>query len=1374
MAEAFGIAAGAVGFVSLLLQITSGINKLRAITNSAEAAPDQIQSVMRELDFLVHVMQEANDKAPSQIDPLLQHCQTSCDQVVRDLDALNKILETGSKCSAKGKVSRILAFRHWKENVEDLRRDIDGAKMNLIMLVTCRHPLQLDEISLANRLSLSITQALSRDRDQTPSEELRLTPSTCSSMSPSVSRQTAELSRTYKIKTRRDCISRGCSCTCHRTERTSRHFWALEYTSLAIFRRTCDKKSCNVVKYGGTFRLALSQLGIRWATVVQFYIVTTSGRYSLRPSIEVERVVPYTSPGFEILWKLRNRMISFEDGREELVHLRRTDPTFPDHVDPSGKSYIENLLMTPARWPVEREYRYKLLELFMGEFGMTRGTENSSFLSDCAHWIGEAPHLELLEILLDLGFNAAEIDIHHWPEPCSPDWFAPDIAADPFFVEYLRLLWFAEMSPLHEAVLFDSLESVRKWTSRLKKDERNAFGQTPLHLAISKSDYLRILIDAGYDLDARDNYGITPLMYAAATNQEEAVMMLIEADSDLNATDFKWNRNFMFYAGLRQHWNLILQVLNTIESHVGKHAAERWAQFATYLFLVIFPDRLEISGVSLNQLLAKCGTVNFIYNAGNDKRNRCLLHDIRSPAEFDALLANGFRLVNHADSAGQHPVMAAADRCESGLVNRLLAYGTDINRKDNFHKTSLYYVLRRLENIEEIIDEESAFIEDLESEMDQSARKEYNALLNEWIVQIKTSLNTACIEAAKQGEEYNVLRLNYKVDHHHDTFDYEIETCGWTDPKREATSQISDYVYCLSLDLSCTYTGKRYKLYRGSFCEYRLVLQNGVIVLAPHDLETPLSGTDLRYSSSTPTQRRHYRKPLQSYLPIDIMTATISHESLNAALTGLRTSDVIQFRGIPYGRIPRRFAAPEKLQKYPRFLDCTNFGPRCPQVAVDVGHLLRIPPDHTFPDEPEDEFKCTNLDVVLPDSGPDMINSNLPVLVWIHGGSQAVTFGSAASGVCGMDTAQMMAADSLRLGKPIIAVSVQYRLNVFALGNGEGPPNLALRDQELALQWVQDHIAGFGGDPGKITLAGESAGAIYCHAHLVANARVRQVILSSGSLFLSPPQPWHLVASFRDKVSTNLKDMDQTLDLETASVSEVVEAVRRSGLQSFFLEWEDPFNAWHTKTGCAERLLLSDVTKEGAIYQAGVWATEPSDIAKAFDASEQYGDELKKLYHIYPGRPSSCKTGALDFINDYKYLLPVQRLEKSFKDARKPVFRCLIDEANPWQPSSGAHHAVDLVLLFGGFDLSFSPSAGRVGQAMREAWVKFISGEEPWPEATEKYYGFGPHGSLKTLEDWEVQSRRRIGLAEKLSEMESPFLDKTSRGLAAGKVSLLN
>ncbi|KAF5652102.1 nacht and ankyrin domain protein [Fusarium sp. NRRL 25303] len=424
MAEAFGIAAGAVGFVSLLGQITSGINKLRDITSSAEAAPDDMQSVMRELDFLVHVMQEANDKAPLRVDPALQHCQTNCAQVVKDLDALNKILEAGSKSNAKGKVSRIVAFRHWKNNVESLRRDIQGAKLNLIMLLTYRHSIQLDEASLAERLSTSIAQALSQDRNQTGSERQWLTPSTRSSQSLSLPTQIDDLYLKHKI----------------RLQRTSRYFWALEYTLPPIFRQTCDRKSCNVVKYGGTFRFALSQLGIQRAAIIQLYIVTTSGRYSLRPIIDFERIVPYTSPGFVILWKLRNLMISFEKGREQLVHLHRTDSTFPNHVDPSGKSYIENLLMAPARSPVEREYRYKLLELFMGEFEITRGTETSTFLSQCAHWIGEAPHLELLEILLGLGFSAAEIDIHDWPEPCSPDWFAPDIAEDPFFIEYLQLL----------------------------------------------------------------------------------------------------------------------------------------------------------------------------------------------------------------------------------------------------------------------------------------------------------------------------------------------------------------------------------------------------------------------------------------------------------------------------------------------------------------------------------------------------------------------------------------------------------------------------------------------------------------------------------------------------------------------------------------------------------------------------------------------------------------------------------------------------------------------------------------------------------------------------------------------------------------------
>ncbi|KAM5383466.1 hypothetical protein ACJZ2D_002159 [Fusarium nematophilum] len=501
------------------------------------------------------------------------------------------------------------------------------------------------------------------------------------------------------------------------------------------------------------------------------------------------------------------------------------------------------------------------------------------------------------------------------------------------------------------------------------------------------------------------------------------------------------------------------------------------------------------------------------------------------------------------------------------------------------------------------------------------------------------------------------------------------------------------------------------------------------------------------------------------------MTASLKHSSLRSTLRGVELSSVTQFRGIPYGRIPRRFAEAEIVEELSEQLDCTQFGPRCPQISIDAGHLLRIPPDHRLPHEPEDELRCTNLDVVVPRLESQSGATRLPVLVWIHGGSQAVTFGSAASGICDMTA---LVADSIRMQKPIIAVSIQYRLNVFALGDGTGPPNLALRDQALALAWIQKHIAGFGGDPTMVTLAGESAGAVYCHAHLVTNSPARQYILSSGSLYLSPPQPARNVSALRNAVSERLRDLDSSLNLDNASSAQIVEAIKLSGLQSWLLQREERFDGWQTTTRSSEALLLSDVQREAVIWQAGVWQTPVDDIVKAFDKAGNDSHELKKLYHIYPDRPSSCRTGALDFINDCRFLLPIDRLTRLWSTSGKPVYRCLIDEANPWQPSSGAHHAVDLILLFGGFDLGFSEAAQQTGRNMREAWIKYVNGEQPWTTGSGACYAFGPHGASGAVSDGELRSRRRMAQMEQLEGMGGEALDRVFLALATGKVSLRN
>jgi hypothetical protein len=145
-----------------------------------------------------------------------------------------------------------------------------------------------------------------------------------------------------KIRRRWNCAERHCSCSCHRTARTAGRFWAFKYTPLDVVRQTCNNKSCNGTKYGGTVSFALSPLGIRWSAIIQFHVIAAQGRFSLRPGFDVERIVPYTSPGFETLWKCENNLITFEEARDRLVDLYRADPkSFKNHVNPGGKSYIE-------------------------------------------------------------------------------------------------------------------------------------------------------------------------------------------------------------------------------------------------------------------------------------------------------------------------------------------------------------------------------------------------------------------------------------------------------------------------------------------------------------------------------------------------------------------------------------------------------------------------------------------------------------------------------------------------------------------------------------------------------------------------------------------------------------------------------------------------------------------------------------------------------------------------------------------------------------------------------------------------------------------------------------------------------------------------
>lgn len=148
---------------------------------------------------------------------------------------------------------------------------------------------------------------------------------------------------------------------------------------------------------------------------------------------------------------------------------------------------------------------------------------------------------------------------------------------------------------------------------------------------------------------------------------------------------------------------------------------------------------------------------------------------------------------------------------------------------------------------------------------------------------------------------------------------------------------------------------------------------------------------------------------------------------------------------------------------------------------------------------------CLYINVVRP-AGIDPA-AQLPVAVWIHGGG--LSMGGSADRRYNLS---FIVQNSVDLGTPIIAVSFNYRLAVFGFISGPevqaaGATNLGFRDQRLALRWIKENIAAFGGSPEKVTLWGESAGAISINAQLFAyNGEARSSFSAALPLLSSIPE----------------------------------------------------------------------------------------------------------------------------------------------------------------------------------------------------------------------------------------------------------------------------
>jgi carboxylesterase type B len=197
---------------------------------------------------------------------------------------------------------------------------------------------------------------------------------------------------------------------------------------------------------------------------------------------------------------------------------------------------------------------------------------------------------------------------------------------------------------------------------------------------------------------------------------------------------------------------------------------------------------------------------------------------------------------------------------------------------------------------------------------------------------------------------------------------------------------------------------------------------------------------------------------------------------------GRMADGIAVFLGIPYAAPPfgaNRFRAPAAPLPWDGVRDARRYGPTVPKSSYPA------PYDVLLADPSIPGTDCLNLNIWTPDPG----GSGLPVMLWIHGG----TF-LAGSGALGVYDGAAFARDG------VVCVTLNYRLGVEGFTELPGAPsNRGLLDQLAALAWVQTNIAAFGGDPDRVTVFGESAGAVSVITLLAADRGLfRRAIAQSG------------------------------------------------------------------------------------------------------------------------------------------------------------------------------------------------------------------------------------------------------------------------------------
>ncbi|HLI15537.1 MAG TPA: carboxylesterase family protein [Acidimicrobiales bacterium] len=469
----------------------------------------------------------------------------------------------------------------------------------------------------------------------------------------------------------------------------------------------------------------------------------------------------------------------------------------------------------------------------------------------------------------------------------------------------------------------------------------------------------------------------------------------------------------------------------------------------------------------------------------------------------------------------------------------------------------------------------------------------------------------------------------------------------------------------------------------------------------------------------------------------------------SARLTGVVVGDAVEFRGIRFARPPvgpLRFRPPQRPAELEGAVHATEYGPVAPQAGSGLGTY--VPGDPLEQDE-----DCLFLNVVAP-AGPAR---RLPVLVFVHGGAFLAGSGSSA-----LYRGAALAA----LGA--VVVTINYRLG--ALGflahpalatDGGCVANWGLYDQLAALAWVRDHIGAFGGDPARVTLFGESAGAMAVADLLAVPAArplFRRAILQSGASLAAPLEAASAVAE-RFAAELGLREVSRDAlaavplaDLLAAQQRIVAETDGGEGMPfqpvvDGVLLGRHPAEAIADGAAAGVDLVVGSNRDEYKLFSfaaAGRGELDDAGVTRLIErylaASGVEGAPLaaaEAVAHYRGARLARGQAAAardvLDAVaGDWIFRLPQLRLAEA-QSRHGRVFAYHFDWESPFAGGVlGACHGLELPFVFGTLDhpvISYfagtDDDARRLSAEMRACWVAFAGSGDPSNAAVGRWPRYG-------------------------------------------------